>query len=56
MGLGAVLSQVQAGEEHPVLFISRKLTAAKKNNATVRKRGFGRKMGSPGAAVLSAGP
>ncbi len=36
-GLGAVLSQVQAGEEHPVLFISRKLTAAEKNYATVEK-------------------
>ncbi len=37
MGLGAVLSQVQAGEEHPVLFISRKLTTAEKNYATVEK-------------------
>ncbi len=36
-GLGAVLSQVQEGEEHPVLFISRKLTPAEKNYATVEK-------------------
>ncbi len=36
-GLGAVLSQVQEGEEHPILFISRKLTPAEKNYATVEK-------------------
>ncbi len=36
-GLGAVLSQVQEGEEHPVLFISRKLTKAERNYATVEK-------------------
>ncbi len=36
-GLGAVLSQVQEGEEHPILFISRKLTSAEKNYATVEK-------------------
>ncbi len=55
-GLGAVLSQVQEGEEHPVLFISRKLTNAERNYATVDERGSGRKVGSPGAAVLPAGP
>lgn len=37
MGLGAVLSQVQEGEEHLVLFISRKLTTAKKNYAAMEK-------------------
>jgi hypothetical protein len=36
-GLGAVLSQVQGGEEHPVLYISRKLTPAERNYATVEK-------------------
>ncbi len=36
-GLGAVLSQVQESEEHPVLYISRKLTPAEKNYATVEK-------------------
>ncbi len=36
-GLGAVLSQVQEGEEHPILYISRKLTPAEKNYATVEK-------------------
>ncbi len=36
-GLGAVLSQVQEGEEQPVLFISRKLTKAERNYATVEK-------------------
>ncbi len=36
-GLGAVLSQIQEGEEHPVLYISRKLTSAERNYATVEK-------------------
>ncbi|XP_073681655.1 uncharacterized protein [Garra rufa] len=36
-GLGAVLSQVQEGEEHPVLYISRKLVPAERNYATVEK-------------------
>ncbi len=36
-GLGAVLSQVQDGEEHPVLYISRKLTKAERNYATVER-------------------
>ncbi|KAL0160841.1 hypothetical protein M9458_044566, partial [Cirrhinus mrigala] len=36
-GLGAVLSQVQEGEEHPLLYISRKLTPAKRHYATVEK-------------------
>ncbi len=36
-GLGAVLSQLQEGEEHPVLYISRKLTPAEKKYATVEK-------------------
>ncbi|KAL1263647.1 hypothetical protein QQF64_006386 [Cirrhinus molitorella] len=36
-GLGAVLSQVQDGEEHPVIYISRKLTSAEQRYATVEK-------------------
>ncbi|KAL1276203.1 hypothetical protein QQF64_035826 [Cirrhinus molitorella] len=36
-GLGAVLSQVQGGEEHPILYISRKLTPAERNYAAVEK-------------------
>ncbi|KAL1248862.1 hypothetical protein QQF64_022180 [Cirrhinus molitorella] len=36
-GLGAVLSQVQEGEEHPVIYISRKLTPAERNYATVEE-------------------
>ncbi len=36
-GLGAVLSQIQEGEEHSVLYISKKLIPAEKNYATVEK-------------------
>ncbi len=36
-GLGAVLSQIQEGEEHPVIYISRKLTPAERNYAAVEK-------------------
>ncbi|KAI2645697.1 Retrovirus-related Pol polyprotein from transposon 17.6 [Labeo rohita] len=36
-GLGAVLFQVQEGEEHPILYISRKLSPAERNYATVEK-------------------
>ncbi len=36
-GLGAVLSQVQEGEEHPILYIIRKLTPAERNYAAVEK-------------------
>ncbi|KAL1276731.1 hypothetical protein QQF64_036354 [Cirrhinus molitorella] len=36
-GLGAVLSQVLEGEEHPVIYISRKLTPAKHRYATVER-------------------
>ncbi|XP_052387763.1 uncharacterized protein LOC127934429 [Carassius gibelio] len=36
-GLGAVLSQVQDGEEHPVIFISRKLTPTEQRYAAVEK-------------------
>ncbi|KAL0199469.1 hypothetical protein M9458_008009, partial [Cirrhinus mrigala] len=36
-GLGAVLSQVREGEEHPVMYISRKLTPAETRYATVEK-------------------
>ena len=37
MGLGAVLSQVRVGEEHPVTYISRKLLPNEKNYSTVEK-------------------
>ncbi len=36
-GVGAVLSQVVDGEEHPVIYISRKLTPAERRYATVEK-------------------
>ncbi len=36
-GLGAVLSQVVDGEEHPVIYMSRKLTPAVRRYATVEK-------------------
>jgi hypothetical protein len=36
-GLGAVLSQVQDGEEHPVVYISRKLSPTEQRYATVEK-------------------
>ncbi|KAM8939633.1 isocitrate dehydrogenase [NAD] subunit beta, mitochondrial [Pelodytes ibericus] len=37
VGLGAVLSQMIGGEEHPVLFLSRKLLPREQNYATVEK-------------------
>lgn len=37
VGLGAVLSQVINGEEHPVVFLSRKLTPAEKNYAIIER-------------------
>ena len=37
MGLGAVLSQVRAREEHPVTYISRKLLPNERNYSTVEK-------------------
>lgn len=37
VGLGAVLSQTQVGEEHPVLYISRKLAKYEKNYSTLEK-------------------
>ncbi|KAL1265127.1 hypothetical protein QQF64_003154 [Cirrhinus molitorella] len=36
-GLGAVLSQVQGGEEHSILYISRKLSPAERKYAAVEK-------------------
>uniref|UniRef100_A0A9J7WVP0 ribonuclease H n=1 Tax=Cyprinus carpio carpio TaxID=630221 RepID=A0A9J7WVP0_CYPCA len=36
-GLGAVLSQVQDGEEHPVVYISRKLSTTEQRYAAVEK-------------------
>ncbi len=35
--LGAILSQIQESEEHPLIYISRKLTPAKRNYAAVEK-------------------
>ncbi|XP_061119601.1 uncharacterized protein LOC133142388 [Conger conger] len=37
VGLGAVLSQIQDGVEHPVTYISRKLLSHERNYATVEK-------------------
>jgi hypothetical protein len=36
-GLGAVLSQVQAGEEHPICYLNRKLLPRESNYATIEK-------------------
>ncbi|KAL1251467.1 hypothetical protein QQF64_019263 [Cirrhinus molitorella] len=53
-GLGAVLSQVLDGEEHPVIYISRKLTPAEQRYATVEREALavngwpGRKTPTPG--------
>ncbi len=52
-GLGAVLSQVQEGEEHPILYISRKLTPAKENYATVEKEALAIKWRSWSCATTS---
>ena len=38
VGLGAVLSQIHEGEEHPVLYLSRKLLPRERNYATWRKK------------------
>ena len=38
--LGAVLSQIHEGEEHPVLYLSRKLLPRERNYATVEKEGL----------------
>ena len=37
MGLGAVLAQAHDGDEHPILYISRKLLPREKNYSTVEK-------------------
>ena len=37
VGLGGLLSQVRAGEEHPVTYISRKLLPNERNYSTVEK-------------------
>lgn len=37
VGLAAVLTQVDEGEEHPVLYLSQKLLPREKNYATVEK-------------------
>ncbi|XP_042579392.1 serine protease FAM111A-like [Cyprinus carpio] len=36
-GLGAVFSQIQEGEEHPIIYISRKLSPAERKYAAVEK-------------------
>lgn len=38
MGLGAILTQVTAGEEHPIMYISRKLQPGKRNTPPSRGR------------------
>lgn len=40
VGLGAVMSQVVNGEEHPVIYLSRKLSPAERNYAIVEKEGL----------------
>lgn len=37
VSLGAVLAQIKEGEEHPVLYLSRKLLPTEKNYAIVEK-------------------
>lgn len=37
VGLGAVLAHIKEGEEHPVLYLSRKLLPREKNYAMVDK-------------------
>ena len=37
VGLEGVLSQIRAGEEHPIMFISRKLLPNERNYSTVEK-------------------
>lgn len=41
VGLGAVLSQTQEGEEHSVFYISSKLTKHEKNDYTLEKKCLG---------------
>ena len=36
-GVGAVLSQLQEGEEHPIIYLSRKLLPREKNYSTIEK-------------------
>jgi len=36
-GVGAVLSQLQEGEEHPITYISRKLLPREQNYSTIEK-------------------
>lgn len=40
VGLGAVLSQEVNGEEHPVMYLSRKLNSCEQNYAVVEKEGL----------------
>lgn len=37
IGLGAMISQVFEGNEHPMLFISHKLTLVEKKHATLKR-------------------
>ena len=41
VGLGGLLSQVRAGEKHPITYISRKLLLNERNYSTVEKSGPG---------------
>ncbi len=53
-GLGAVLSQVVDGEEHPVIYISRKLTPAEIRYATVEKEALAVKGQSWSSGITSS--
>ncbi len=54
MGLGAVLSQIQEGEEHLLLYISRKLTPAERNYATVEKEALAVKSWTSTSSCVTA--
>ncbi len=52
--LGAVLSQVQEGEEHPVVYISRKLSPAEQRYAAVEKEALAVKWASWSSGTTSS--
>ncbi len=54
-GLGAVQSQIQEGKEHPVIYISRKLTPAESKYAAVEKEALAIKWAVLELTVLLAG-
>ncbi len=55
-GLGAVLSQVQEGEEHPCLVYQQETDQGREKLRHRGEGGSGDKVGSPGAALLPVGP